>query len=66
MTIDERLDRLTGIVESLAESAVAHTDQIGGLIEVAEKHQEETEKLRRSQADANRHFEAYLKRLPPQ
>jgi hypothetical protein len=52
MTIDGRLDRLTGIVESLAESVVEHTDQI--------------EKLRRSQADANRHFEAYLKRLPPQ
>jgi hypothetical protein len=66
MTIDGRLDRLTGIVESLAESVVEHTDQIGGLIEVAEKHQEEIEKLRRSQAEVNRLFEAYLKRLPPQ
>jgi hypothetical protein len=66
MTIDERLDRLTVIVESLAESVVEHTDQIGGLIEVAEKHQEESEKLRRSQAETNRLFEAYLKRLPPQ
>jgi hypothetical protein len=66
MTIDERLDRLTVIVESLAESVVEHTDQIGGLIEVAEKHQEEIEKLQRSQAETNRLFEAYLKRLPPQ
>jgi hypothetical protein len=66
MTIDERLDRLTVIVESLAKSVVEHTDQIGGLIEVAEKHQEEIEKLQRSQAETNRLFEAYLKRLPPQ
>jgi hypothetical protein len=37
-TIDERLDRLTGIVESLAASVVEHDDQIEGLIKVAEKH----------------------------
>ena len=38
MTIDERLDRLTGIVESLAASVVEHDSQIEALIKVAEKH----------------------------
>lgn len=66
MTIDERLDRLTVIVESLAETNEQHSDQIRGLIEVAEKHQEEIENLRRLQAENNRLFQAYLKRLPPQ
>ena len=48
MSIDERLDRLTGIVESLAASVVArddqieaHTRQIGALIELAARHQKQ-------------------------
>jgi hypothetical protein len=32
MTIDERMERLTGIVESLAASVVAHDNQIESLI----------------------------------
>jgi hypothetical protein len=39
MTIDERLERLTGIVESLAASVVSHDDQIESLLAVAEKHE---------------------------
>jgi hypothetical protein len=66
MTIDERLDRLTAIVEPLAESNREHADQIRGLIEAAEKHLEEIENLRRLQAKTKRLFKAYLKRLPPQ
>jgi hypothetical protein len=66
MTIDERLDRLTGVVESLAASVVAHDDQIENLIKVAQKHQEEMAELRRSRAKSDRLLEAYLKRLPPQ
>lgn len=66
LTIDERLERLTAIVESLAVSATEHSNHIEGLIERAEKHQEEIEKLRRSQAETDRLFQAYLKRLPPQ
>lgn len=66
MTIDERLDRLTGVVESLAASVVAHDDQIEGLIQVAQKHDEEMKELRRSIANTERLLEAYLKRLPPQ
>ena len=39
MTIEEQLLRLTGIVESLASSVVAHDNQIEGPIKVAEQHQ---------------------------
>lgn len=52
MTTDERIDRLTGIVESLAASVVAHDDsieahdrQIDRLITVAEKQQGRIEGL---------------------
>ena len=37
MTTDERIERLTGIVDTLAASVVAHDGQIESLIEVAEK-----------------------------
>jgi hypothetical protein len=50
MTIDERLDRLTWVVESLAARAVAHNDQIANLIKVVDKGQEEMAELERSQA----------------
>jgi hypothetical protein len=66
MTTEEQMDRLTGIVESLAASVVAHDDQIDGLIKVAEKHREELEQLRRSIAETDRLWQAYLKRLPTQ
>lgn len=73
MDIDERMDRLTGIVESLAAAVVGHDNQIGGLIRVAEQdHQEILElnraiaELRRSMAETDRLWQAYLKRLPPQ
>jgi hypothetical protein len=39
MTIDDRLDRLTGVVETLAASVVEHDDQIEALVAVAQKHQ---------------------------
>ena len=66
MSTQEQLDRLTGIVESLAASVVHHDDQIASLIKVAEKHQKEMADLRRSQAETERLWQAYLKRLPPQ
>lgn len=66
MTTEEQMDRLTGIVGSLAASVVAHDDQIDGLIKVAEKHSEELEQLRRSIAETDRLWQAYLKRLPSQ
>lgn len=73
MDIDERMDRLTGIVESLAAAVVGHDNQIGGLIRVAEQHHQEIlelnraiAELRRSMAETDRLWQAYLKRLPPQ
>jgi len=33
MTIEEQLQRLTGIVDSLASSAILHRDRIAALIE---------------------------------
>jgi hypothetical protein len=59
MTTDERIERLTGIVESLSASVVAHDSQIEGLIRVAERHQRQMEKLERQ-------WQAYIRRLPPQ
>jgi hypothetical protein len=73
VTTDERLDRLTGIVESLAASVVEHDDQIENLIKVAQKHEAEMAEFRRSMAEFRRShaealklWEAYLRRLPPQ
>jgi uncharacterized protein (DUF3084 family) len=64
MSIDERLDRLTGIVESLAASVVArddqieaHTRQIGALIELAARHQKQIGNLEKQ-------WQAYIKTLP--
>jgi len=66
MEIKEQLDRLTGIVDGLAPSVVAHDDQIERLILVAQKHQEEMAEFRREIAETQRLFQAYLRRLPPQ
>jgi hypothetical protein len=57
MTIDERMERLTGIVESLAASVVAHDTQIESLIAVAEKHERAIE-------DMSKQWQAYLNTLP--
>ena len=58
MATDERLDRvasnldrLTGVVDGLASTAVAHDNQIDGLIRVAEKAAAEIDELRKSMAD---------------
>jgi hypothetical protein len=45
MTIDERLDRPTRIVEPLAGKAVARNGRIEALIQVAERHERETKDL---------------------
>jgi uncharacterized protein (DUF3084 family) len=64
MTIDERMDRLTGIVESLAASVVAHDNQIEGLIAVAEKHDTQIAALAEQVANTERQWQAYVMRLP--
>jgi len=47
LTQEERLDRLTNIVESLAASVVAHDNQIEALIKVAGKHAQDLNTLRK-------------------
>lgn len=64
MTIDERMERLTGIVESLAASVVAHDNQIEGLITVAEKHDAQIAALAEQVANTERQWQAYITRLP--
>ena len=57
MTTDERLDRLTGIVEALASSVVAHDNQLEVLIRVAEKHSAQI-------ASLERQWQAYINTAP--
>ena len=66
MTTDEKLDRLTGIVETLAGAVVAHGSvleahdrQIGALITLAERNQA-------AMATLERQWQAYLNTLPRQ
>ena len=58
-TTDEKLDRLTGIVDALAITVVAHDNQIEKLIIIAEKHGREVQAL-------TRQWQAYLNTLPRQ
>jgi hypothetical protein len=53
MTIDERMDRLIGIVEVLANTAVSHDDQIEELIKVGESQQQKLDDFK----DASRRFD---------
>lgn len=66
MTIDQRLDRLTGIVESWAASVVERDGAIESLVNESEDHRKEMAEFRRSHAEITRLLEAYLKRLPLQ
>ena len=59
MTTEEKIERLTGIVDTLASSVVAHDNQIDALIKVAEKHENDLASLIRD-------WHAYLRRLPAQ
>ena len=65
LTTDERIDRLTGIVEtltgtvgSLATSVLAHDRQIGVLLQLAEEH-------RQAMANLEKQWQAYLTRISP-
>ena len=66
MTVDERLERLTGIVESLAGSVVAHDNQIEGLITVAEEQKGRLDEVTKALASLERQWQAYLNTLPRQ
>jgi hypothetical protein len=71
MTTDERLDRLTTIVETLAGAVTAHDSvieghdrQIGALITLAERNQAAIAKVSEQIAQTERQWQAYLNTLP--
>lgn len=64
MTIEEQLERLTGIVSTLATSVVAHDNQIEGLIRVAEKQDAQIAALAEQVANTERQWQAYINTLP--
>lgn len=73
MTSDEKLDRLTGIVETLAGAVAAHDSvleahdrQIGALITIAEKSQARIAEVGEQIAKLERQWQAYLNTLPRQ
>ena len=66
MTTEEKIDRLTGIVDTLASTVVAHDNQIDGLIKVAEKQGTRIQSLTAALEDMSKQWQAYLNRLPPQ
>jgi len=87
MTIEEKLEKLTGIVDSLAASVVAHDDlieahdrQIGAMIDLAAKQQQQiaghdariaallelAEKHAEASANLERQWQAYINTLPRQ
>lgn len=73
VTTEEKLDRLVGIVDSLAASMVHHDDQIEAhdrqieaLIRVAEKHDAQIAALATQIANTERQWQAYINTLPRQ
>jgi len=65
MATDERLDRvasnldrLTGVGDGLASTAVAHDNQIDGLIRVAEQQNIEIDKLCKAMADLDKRWQS--------
>ena len=66
MTVEEKLDRVTdnldrlvGVVNSLASTVVAHDNQLELLIQLAEKHEAAI-------ANLERQWQAYMNTLPRQ
>jgi hypothetical protein len=59
MTIEERMERLTGIVEALAGTVVAHDNQIEALIQISEENA-------RNWKNLERQWQAYINTLPRQ
>jgi hypothetical protein len=66
VTVEEQLDRLTGIVASLADTVVPHDNQIEQLIEVAEKQHAGLVELNKAIAKLDRRWQAYINTLPRQ
>jgi nitrate reductase NapAB chaperone NapD len=59
VTVEEQIERLTGIVGALASTVVHHDDQIGKLIQVAEEQKKRMDQLIRE-------WQAYLRTIRPQ
>ena len=59
MTIDEKIDRMIGIVDALASTVVAHDNQIEALIRISEESA-------RNWKNLERQWQAYLNTLPRQ
>jgi len=66
VTVDDQLQRLTGIVASLADTVVAHDNQIDQLIKVAEKHHLQLVELNKAISNLERQWQAYINTLPRQ
>jgi chromosome segregation ATPase len=54
MTTEEQLNRLTGIVDALASTVVAHDNQIESLIQVVEQNSEQITATNRQIAETGR------------
>lgn len=59
MTVEEQIERLTGIVGALPNTVVAHDDQIGKLIIAGQQQKERIDQLVRE-------WQAYLTTIRPQ
>jgi hypothetical protein len=66
VTVEEQLERLTGIVASLADTVVAHDNQIDQLIKVGENHHARLLELNKAIANLERQWQAYINTLPRQ
>jgi uncharacterized protein (DUF3084 family) len=80
MTTEEQLNRLTGIVDALASTVVAHDNQIESLIQVVEQNSEQIAATNRQIAETGRliaetdrrfaalerQWQAYINTLPRQ
>ena len=63
-TVDQRLDKLTAVVETLAETVVAHDNQIEALLRIAEKHAQNIAELTQATANLEKQWQAYIRTLP--
>ena len=66
MTTEEKIDRLTGIVEALPSTVVSHDNQIEGLIKVAEQQSAQIRQQSEQIASIERQWQAYINTLPHQ
>jgi hypothetical protein len=63
MTTDERIDRLTGVVETLAGTVIAHDSAIEALTSAASRHDSVLEALARAVTAPSAAVEAHDKQI---